>query len=369
MKNLNIALLSGDGIGPEVVEQAVKVLRALEERTQVQFNFSPAPIGAEAINKTGNPLPEETLALCKASNAILFGAIGSPEYDRDPDAKIRPEQGLLRLRKELGLFANIRPVRTYRSLAYLSPLKEDLVRFVDFVVFRELTGGIYFGKKTVSKDGSAASDTCEYTRPEIERIARIAFSAAKSRRKKLTLVDKANVLETSRLWRRTVKEISGEYPDVETDYMYVDNAAMKLMQSPASFDVILTENMFGDILTDEASVITGSLGMLPSASMGLHTSLYEPVHGSYPEAAGKGIANPVGAILSASMMLELSFGMRKEAMIIRDAVGETIKEGMVTLDLNESNHVTTEEVGSAIAEKTGILLDVLLKQRSISMYP
>lgn len=344
-----IALLKGDGIGPEVVEQAVKVLRALEERTTVRFDFTPAPIGADAIRKTGNPLPDETLDICRHSDAILFGAIGSPEFDNDPTAKVRPEQGLLKLRKELGLYANIRPVRTFASIAHLSPLKEEIVRNVDFVVFRELTGGIYFGKKELKENGRVATDLCEYSVEEISRIAELAFESARKRKKKLTLVDKANVLETSRLWRKTVKEISAKFPDVNLEMMYVDSAAMRLIQNPASFDVMLTENMFGDILTDEASVISGSLGLMPSASIGSKVALYEPIHGSYPQAAGKGIANPVGAILSAAMMLDMSFGMHQEASWIEKAVKEALYTGVVTSDLNPVNNYSTQEVGDTIA--------------------
>lgn len=349
MVQKKIALLPGDGIGPEVVEQAVKVLRALEERAHVQFNFTPASIGADAIRKTGNPLPDETLSVCRSSDAILFGAIGSPEFDHDPKAKVRPEQGLLKLRKELGLFANIRPVKTFSSIVHLSPLKEEIIRNVDFVVFRELTGGIYFGKKEIKDEGKTASDLCEYTEFEILRIAKLAFESAGTRRKKLALVDKANVLETSRLWRKTVTELSKNYPDVQLELIYVDNAAMKLIQNPSSFDVILTENMFGDILTDEASVISGSLGLMPSASIGAGVSLYEPVHGSYPEAAGKGIANPVGAILSAAMMLVHSFGMKREAAMIEQAVMETLSSGTVTKDLDPKDYYSTSEVGDTIA--------------------
>lgn len=349
MPKKKIGLLPGDGIGPEVVEQAVKVLRVLEERTHVQFSFTPAPIGAEAIRKTGNPLPDETLEVCRSSDAILFGAIGSPEFDNDPNAKVRPEQGLLRLRKELGLFANIRPVKTFRSIAHLSPLKEEIIRNVDFVVFRELTGGIYFGKKELSEDGKSATDLCEYSEFEILRIAKLAFGAAMSRRKKVTLVDKANVLETSRLWRKTVKELAKKYPQVELECTYVDSASMRLIQNPSSFDVILTENMFGDILTDEASIISGSLGLMPSASVGNNVALYEPIHGSYPEAAGKNIANPVGAILSSAMMIEHSFGMSAEAAMIRNAVEDALSSGIVTKDLNPQNFYFTSEIGDTIA--------------------
>lgn len=349
MLKKKIGLLSGDGIGPEVVEQAVKVLRVLEECTPVQFDFIPASIGAQAIRETGNPLPDETLEVCISSDAILFGAIGLPEFDNNLNAKVRPEQGLLRLRKELGLFANVRPVKVFRSIAHLSPLKEEIIRHVDFLVFRELTGGIYFGKKELSEDARFAVDVCQYSEFEILRVAKLAFEFARERKKKVTLVDKANVLETSRLWRKTVKEYSKQYPDVELECMYVDNASMKLIQNPSSFDVILTENMFGDILTDEASVISGSLGLMPSASVGNNIALYEPIHGSYPEAAGKNIANPIGAILSASMMLEYSFGMTVEAAMIERAVNETLSNGVVTKDLNSRNFYFTTEIGDIVA--------------------
>ncbi|HSZ26087.1 MAG TPA: 3-isopropylmalate dehydrogenase, partial [Cytophagaceae bacterium] len=268
----NIAVLKGDGIGPEVTDQALKALKAIEQVFGHEFIYTEALIGAVAIDATGNPFPEETLKVCQASDAILFGAIGHPKYDNDPNAPVRPEQGLLAMRKTLGLFANIRPINTYKVLANASPLRADLVDGVDFVVFRELTGGIYFGTKGRSEDRTIAFDNCQYSKEEIIRISKLAFEAAQKRRKKLTLVDKANVLATSRLWRETVKEFAKNYPDVELDYMFVDNAAMKIIQNPKYFDVVLTENMFGDILTDEASVITGSLGMLPSASVGSKTA-------------------------------------------------------------------------------------------------
>jgi len=349
MSKKKIAVLSGDGIGPEVVAEAIKVLRALERHSSVRFEFSEALVGAKAIHATGNPLPDETLNICISSDAILFGAIGSPEFDKDPNAKVRPEQGLLKLRKELGLFANIRPVSTFRAIQHLSPLKTEIINNVDFVVFRELTGGIYFGKKEIKEGGKTATDLCEYTEAEIIRIARLAFESARTRKRKVTLVDKANVLETSRLWRKTVKELSKSYPDVELENMYVDNAAMKIIQNPSSFDVILTENMFGDILTDEASVISGSLGLMPSASIGTGVSLFEPIHGSYPEGAGKGIANPIGAILSAAMMLEYAFGMTEESSLIKKAVNSSLNGGVVTKDLNFQNFYFTSEVGDTVA--------------------
>src|SRR4051794_30330721 len=315
----NIGVILGDGIGPEVTRQAIKVLDAVAERFRHDFHYQYGLMGAIAIDKTGNPLPDETIQMCLDSDAILFGAIGHPKYDNDPTAKVRPEQGLLKLRKSLQLFANIRPVSTYAALHHLSPLKSQQLEGVDFVIFRELTGGIYFGKKEVNAEYTEASDLCIYTREEIERISHLAFKAARQRRKKLTLVDKANVLETSRLWRKIVKEIAGSYPDVKVEYLFVDNASMQIILNPRQFDVVLTENMFGDIISDEASVISGSLGMLPSASIGTNTALFEPIHGSYPSAAGKDIANPVGSILSAAMMLDY-FNMKEEATLVRSAV-------------------------------------------------
>jgi 3-isopropylmalate dehydrogenase len=345
-----IAVLKGDGIGPEVTDQALKALKAIEEVYGHKFHYQEALIGAVAIDATGNPYPDETHAVCQASDAILFGAIGHPKYDNDPKATVRPEQGLLKMRKTLGLYANIRPINTYKILANASPLRADLVDGVDFVVFRELTGGIYFGEKGRTDNGNSAFDNCTYSRVEIERISKLAFEAARTRRKKLTLVDKANVLETSRLWREVVKEMALVYSDITVDYMFVDNAAMKIIQNPKYFDVVLTENMFGDIITDEASVITGSLGMLPSASVGSKTALYEPIHGSYPEAAGKNIANPNGAILSAAMLLETSFGLQEEAALIRRAVEDCLNKGIVTLDIQKDSKYTTTQIGDKVAD-------------------
>ena len=353
MYTKKIALLPGDGIGPEVIAEAVKVLRVIEKHTAVHFDIQEGLIGACAIHKTGNPLPDETLHLCKTSDAVLFGAIGSPEFDNNPAAKVRPEQGLLKLRKELGLFANLRPIRSYRSTYKISPLKESLIRNVDFIVFRELTGGIYFGTKELSSNKKTASDICLYTEDEIKRISKLAFEAARHRRKKVTLVDKANVLETSRLWRRVVKNMAEEYADVELETIYVDNAAMKILLNPSSFDVILTENMFGDILTDEASVISGSLGLIPSASIGKKVSLYEPIHGSFPEGVGKGIANPIAAILSVAMMLEYSFDMTIQSAMIEQAVRETLDRGIVTKEINPARYYSTSEVGEFVAELAG----------------
>jgi len=347
----NIAVLAGDGIGPEVIDQALKCLRAVSERYGHSFQLNSGLIGAAAIDATGNPFPSETEQICKQADAILFGAIGHPKYDHDPNAKVRPEQGLLAMRKELGLFANIRPVKSYEQLLDKSPLKAERVKGVDFVVFRELTGGIYFGEpRGRNEAGDQAFDTCVYSKSEIIRIARMAFEAAGNRRGHLTLVDKANVLATSRLWRETVKELAPEYPKVELDFMFVDNAAMQMIQYPGRFDVILTENMFGDIITDEASVITGSMGMLPSASAGTGLSLYEPIHGSYPEAAGQNKANPMAAILSLAMMLEYSFGLTDEAQAINRAVEACIEEGILTEELSDNQSYSTTEVGDAVAQ-------------------
>ena len=350
-----IAIIEGDGIGPEVTAISVNVLNAIATKFAHEFEYSYCLMGADAIDKTGNPLPDETIEICLKSDAVLFGAIGHPKYDNDPNAKVRPEQGLLKLRKALQLFANLRPVSTYKALHHLSPLKTKNVIGVDFIIFRELTGGIYFGKKELSEDGNYASDDCVYSREEIERIAHLAFHFAQKpeRRKKLTLVDKANVLETSRLWRKVVQEISSQYPDVAVDYMFVDNAAMQIILNPKQFDVILTENMFGDIISDEASVISGSLGLLPSASLGKDgLALFEPIHGSYPQATGKDIANPVGSILSAAMMLEY-LDMREEANTVREAVEWTLSNGFVTKDIDPVNAYNTSAIGELITEYIG----------------
>jgi len=346
--NKHIALLPGDGIGPEVTQQAVKVLDTIALRFGHQFTYTSADVGAIAIERHGDPLPDATLETCLAADAILFGAIGHPRYDNHPTDKIRPEQGLLRLRKSLGLFANIRPVSVYPTLAHLSPLKTEKVTGVDFVIFRELTGGIYFGER--QRTASDAFDVCSYSPPTIERIARQAFHYARNRRGKLTLVDKANVLDTSRLWRSVVTEMAAsEFPDVRFDWMYVDNAAMQIIQFPADFDVILTENMFGDILSDEASVLPGSLGLLPSASTGEHTALFEPIHGSYPQAAGQDIANPVAAILSAAMLLD-HFSFHTEADTVRQAVRSVLEAGIGTPDLKAEKTVGCKEMGQKVAD-------------------
>jgi len=350
---LKIALLPGDGIGPEIVGEAVKVLDAVERKFGHKFIYDKALVGAAAIDATGDPYPTETHRTCEQSDVVLFGAIGDPKYDNDPSAKVRPEQGLLRMRKALGLYANIRPLAVFDSLVHRSPLKTEIVRGADFVCVRELTGGIYFGKpQGRSEDGNTAYDTCVYTREEIERVLRLAFDLAGQRRRKLTVVDKANVIATSRLWRQVAKEMQPNYKDIEVEYMFVDNAAMQIIQRPTHFDVIVTENLFGDILTDEASVISGSLGMLPSSSVGAKVALFEPIHGSYPQAAGKNIANPMATILSAAMLLEHK-GLMAEGKAVRAAVDAAIREGVVTEDLaapGEKSFSTTD-VGAFIVNK------------------
>ena len=344
-----IAVILGDGIGPEVTRQSLKVLNSIALLYRHEFKYTYCLMGAIAIDKTGEPLPDKTIEICMDSDAILFGAIGDPKYDNDPTAKVRPEQGLLKLRKSLQLYANIRPINTYEALEHLSPLKSNRLKDIDFVIFRELTGGIYFGKKDVNADHTEASDLCAYTKQEIDRVAHLAFKSAQNRRNKLTLVDKANVLETSRLWRKCIQEISPMYPDVKVDYMFVDNAAMQIIMNPGQFDVVLTENMFGDIISDEASMLSGSLGLLPSASIGEVTGLFEPIHGSYPQAAGKDIANPIGSILSAAMMLD-HFEMYEEAQRIKDAVKWTLENGFVTKDINPESFYFTSTIGDLISD-------------------
>ena len=347
--NLNIALLPGDGIGPEVLAQAVKCLQAVEETFNHNFIYKEALVGAVAIDRKGNPLPDNTLNLCKEADAVLFGAIGDPKFDNDPEATVRPEQGLLKLRKELDLFTNIRPVKVFPSLLHNSPLKKEIISGTDFTIYRELTGGIYFGEKNLNEEGTVASDLCEYSEKEISRIAHLAFKAAKNRSNKLTLVDKANVLESSRLWRKVVTRIGESYPEVSLEYMFVDNAAMQIILNPSQFDVILTENMFGDIISDEGSVIGGSIGLLASASVGDESALFEPIHGSFPQAKGKDIANPIASILSAAMLLE-HFGLFEEAMAVREAVDKSLEKGIVTPDLSPKSQYGTNHVGDFIAD-------------------
>lgn len=349
---LNIAVLPGDGIGPEIIAQALEVTKAICTKFNHELTYKEALVGAIAIDKTGNPYPQETHDLCMDSDAVLFGAIGDPKYDNNPSAKVRPEQGLLKMRKELGLYANLRPINTFPSLLHKSPLRPDLVDGADFMCVRELTGGLYFGRpQGRSEDGNTAYDTCVYTREEIERIVRLAYKLAGQRNKKLTIVDKANVLCSSRLWRQVSQEIEKEFPDIETEYMFVDNAAMQIIQWPKRFDVLVTENLFGDILTDEASVITGSLGMLPSASIGIHTSVFEPIHGSYPQAAGKNIANPLATILSTALMFEYAFDLKEEGALIRKAVDASMEQKIVTEDIAfDGKAYSTSEVGNWIVE-------------------
>ncbi|MCF8224857.1 MAG: 3-isopropylmalate dehydrogenase [Bacteroidales bacterium] len=351
--NFKIAVLPGDGIGPEIVEQALKVLKAVALKFNHSFEFTEGLVGAAAIDQTGNPYPDDTHRICMDADAVIFGAIGDPKYDNDPKARVRPEQGLLAMRKKLGLYANIRPVATFPSLIHKSPLRKDLVEGADFVVIRELTGGIYFGEPSGrSEDGNKAYDTNIYTKEEVRRIVNLAFEYARKRNRRLTVVDKANVLATSRLWRETVQEMVPDNSDIEVDYMFVDNAAMQIIQWPKKFDVMVTENMFGDILSDEASVITGSLGLLPSASVGIHTSVYEPIHGSYPQAAGRNIANPLATILSAAMLLE-GLGLTSEASAVRNAVTNSMDKGIVTEDIAKGKTYSTSEVGDWITGAIG----------------
>jgi len=347
---LNIALLAGDGIGPEVIDQAVKVSNAIAKKFNHEITWTPALTGAVAIDAVGEPYPDETHEICLNADAVLFGAIGHPKYDNDPTATVRPEQGLLKMRKKLGLFANVRPTFTFPSLIDKSPLKRERIEGTDLVFLRELTGGIYFGEKGRRDGGETAFDNCVYTRAEVQRLAKKGFELAMTRSKKLCCVDKANVLETSRLWRETVQAMEKDYPEVEVSYEFVDAVAMRLVQWPNSYDVLITENLFGDILTDEASVISGSMGLMPSASVGEENMLFEPIHGSYPQATGLNIANPLATVLSAAMMFETAFGLHKEGEAIRDVVNKSLAEGIVTEDLaGDSKSYGTKEVGDWLA--------------------
>lgn len=350
MKTLQkITILKGDGIGPEIVDQAMKVLGAVAEKYAHTFEYDEQLMGACAIDATGDPLPSETIASCMAADAILLGAIGDPKYDNDPNAKVRPEQGLLKIRKTLGLFANIRPVKIFDSLQHLSVLKPEVLQGVDMVIYRELTGGIYFGEKKRTAD--EASDLCHYHRYEIERICRLAFEEAQRRpRRNLCLIDKANVLESSRLWREVVQSMAADYPEVKVDYLFIDNAAMQMILNPSQFDVIVTSNMFGDIISDEASVLGGSIGLLPSSSAGDSARLYEPVHGSYPQAAGRDVANPIATILSVEMMLR-DFGMVDEADDVLQAVTHCIDNNLLTVDLLKENALLCTELGDEISKQ------------------
>ena len=349
--NAKIVLLPGDGIGPEVVGEARCVLDAVAQLFGHQFEYSEQLLGGCAIDATGTAIPEATLKACQGANAVLLGAVGGPKWD-DPQAKVRPEQGLLAIRKGLGLYANLRPVKAIPSLAKLSPLKPERVAGVDFLVIRELTGGLYFGQpkgRTITPEGEQAVDTLIYTEHEIRRIVRLAFNLARGRRKLVTSIDKANVLESSRLWRQIAIQVGKEFPDVKLEHQLVDSAAMRLITHAAQFDVIVTENMLGDILTDEAAVLAGSLGLLPSASLGEgKLGLYEPIHGSAPDIAGKGIANPTGTILSAAMLLRHSLGLEAEARAIEAAVSAAIDEGCHTGDLGAAQPITTTQMGDAV---------------------
>ncbi len=347
---LNIALLAGDGIGPEVIDQAVKVCNAVAKKFNHQIIWKPALTGAAAIDAVGDPYPDETHEICANADAVLFGAIGHPRFDNDPSAKVRPEQGLLKMRQKLGLFANVRPTFTFPSLIDKSPLKRERIEGTDLIILRELTGGVYFGERGRKDNGNTAYDTMIYTRSEIQRLAKKGFEMAMGRSKKLCCVDKANVLESSRLWRETVQAMEKDYPEVTVSYEFVDATAMRLVQWPKAYDVIITENLFGDILTDEASVISGSMGLMPSSSVGSKVSLYEPIHGSYPQAAGKNIANPLATVLSAAMLFE-DFDLTAEAEAIRKVVNKSLDEGMVTEDLADGGKsYKTSEVGDWLAK-------------------
>ena len=358
--NKKIIILPGDGIGKEVTAEGKKVLEKIGEVFGHEFSFDEATIGHDAIEATGNPLPDETLAKLKNCDAILFGAVGHPKYDNDPTLKVRPEQGLLKMRKELGLYANLRPIKLFDELLEASSIKPEILKGSDILFFRELTGDVYFGEKGRKDDGNTAYDLMIYQKYEVERIAHKAFKAAQTRSKKVTSVDKANVLESSRLWRETVNEVSKLYPDVKLDHQFIDSAAMKLIQNPKSFDVVLTGNLFGDILTDEASQIAGSMGMLASASIGDSVGLYEPIHGSAHDITGKGIANPLASILSVALMLDISFGLKEESDTVIKAVAQTLKEGWRTADIADSKTskdkiLNTQAMGGMIVKQLSLV--------------
>ena len=346
---LNVAVLPGDGIGPEISIQGTSVLKTVAKKFDHQVELKTTLVGAAAIDEMGDPFPESTYDICKNSDAVLFSSVGDPKYDNDPTAKVRPEQGLLAMRKKLGLFANIRPVQTFDCLIHKSPLKDELVKGADFVCIRELTGGMYFGEKHEGED--MAYDTNKYTRKEIERILKVAYEYALKRNRHLTVVDKANVLASSRLWRKVAQEMSKEYPEVDTDYMYVDNASMRMIQDPKFFDVMVTENTFGDILTDEGSCITGSMGLLPSASIGSGTPVFEPIHGSWPQAKGLNIANPLAQILSVAMLFEY-FDLAEEGRLVRQAVNASLEANVRTPEIQVANGAKfgTDEVGQWIVD-------------------
>ena len=344
---LNIAVLAGDGIGPEISKQGVAVMAAVCKKFGHEVNFTEALVGAAAIDAVGDPFPDDTYNICKEADAVLFSSVGDPKFDNNPNATVRPEQGLLAMRKKLGLFANIRPVQTFDCLIHKSPLKDELVRGADFICIRELTGGMYFGEKKEGDD--FAYDTNAYSRAEVERILKVAYAYAERRRKHLTVVDKANVLASSRLWRKVAQEMAPQHPDVTTDFMYVDNASMRMIQEPTFFDVMVTENTFGDILTDEGSCITGSMGLLPSASTGESTPVFEPIHGSWPQAKGLNIANPLAQILSVAMLFEY-FNLTNEGTLIRQAVDESLDANVRTpeIQVEGAPKYGTKEVGEWI---------------------
>jgi 3-isopropylmalate dehydrogenase len=366
-----IVILPGDGIGKEVTTEGKKVLQKIAELFEHEFQFEEASIGHDAIEATGNPLPDETLAKLKNCDAILFGAVGHPKYDNDPTLKVRPEQGLLKMRKELGLYANLRPIKLFDELLEASSIKAEILKGSDILFFRELTGDVYFGEKGRKDDGDTAYDLMIYQKYEVERIAHKAFQSARTRKKKVTSVDKANVLESSRLWRQVVTEVAKAYPDVTLEHQFVDSAAMKLIQNPRSFDVVVTGNLFGDILTDEASQIAGSMGMLASASVGDSVGLYEPIHGSAHDITGKGIANPLASILSVALMLDICFGMKEESETIIQAVEQTLKAGYRTSDIadvktTKEKILNTSAMGSLVVKQ---IEKVGSKQFAIGNHP
>ena len=348
---LKVAVLAGDGIGPEISAQGVAVMSAVCEKFGHKVSYKEAICGAAAIDAVGDPFPEETFKTCMEADAVLFSAVGDPKFDNNPAAKVRPEQGLLAMRKKLGLFANIRPVQTFDCLVHKSPLKDELVKGADFICIRELTGGMYFGEKKEDSGDGYAYDTNAYHRSEVERILKVAYQYARQRNKHLTVVDKANVLASSRLWRKVAQEMAPQYPDVKTDFMYVDNASMRMIQEPKFFDVMVTENTFGDILTDEGSCITGSMGLLPSASTGEHTPVFEPIHGSWPQAKGLNIANPLAQILSVAMLFEY-FDLKKEGELIRKAVDASLDANVRTPEIQVEGGAKygTKEVGAWIVD-------------------
>ena len=357
-----ITILPGDGIGKEVTTEGKRVLVKIAEMFNHQFEFDEALIGHEAIAATGDPLPAESLNKMRNCDAVLFGAVGHPKYDNDPSAKVRPEQGLLKMRKELGLYANLRPIKLFDELLGASSIKPEVLKGSDILFFRELTGDVYFGERGRKDEGATAYDTMIYSRYEVERIAHKAFKAAQTRKKKVTSVDKANVLESSRLWREVVNEVAKQYPDVQLEHQFVDSAAMKLIQNPRGFDVVVTGNLFGDILTDEASQIAGSMGMLASASIGDTVGLYEPIHGSAHDITGKGIANPLASILSAALLLDISFGMKEESNAVINAVSAALKKGYRTTDIADNTTskekiMNTRAMGDCIVQELSFVLE------------